>query len=99
MIPNCILKVNIFVGMAGQNIEATIINCAWSGLLALGVPMQKSILALESGMNNAYVVNLFDEEEVIYGQSSKKIEKDALKERIEMYRNEILKKFHTLISS
>lgn len=60
MIPNCILKMNIFVGMAGQNIEAAIINCVWSGLLALGVPMQKSIIALESDINSAYIVNLFE---------------------------------------
>lgn len=42
-------------------------------MLGLGIPMQKSVMALESDINNAYVVNIFKPEEVIYGQSCKRI--------------------------
>lgn len=46
MIPNCQLKINIFVMMAGFDIQSTIINAVGASLLKMAIPMKSSVYSI-----------------------------------------------------
>ena len=84
--------------MAGDNASAAIINAVWAAYLALGIPMHKSVMAISTDLSNAYVVNLFDVSQVVYGQLSQQLDSQKVQSQADLFRETVLGEYHRVLS-